>query len=185
LKDLSIEDRLLEIVDMQNEYWSKDFPHLKEMKNEIIEILNVEVEKFEETLKRGERIVRRLIESLKTSGYSVFPKDKLIELYDSNGLPPEIVKDLSSKYSLKVEIPQDFYATVAERHIQSQTATKDEAVRILEEKVKGLPETKKLYYDDRYLKEFEAKALEIIDNKYVVLDATAFYPEGGGQPPDR
>lgn len=40
--------------------------------------------------------------------------------------------------------------------------------------------TRKLYYEDPYMKEFDAKVLEINENK-VVLDKTCFYPFGGGQ----
>ena len=43
--------------------------------------------------------------------------------------------------------------------------------------------TKALYLDDSYLKEFEAKVVKV-DDKYIVLDQTAFYPESGGQPTD-
>jgi len=42
----------------------------------------------------------------------------------------------------------------------------------------------KLYYDNRYLKEFTAEIVDIkeIDNKFhVILDKTAFFPGGGGQ----
>lgn len=41
-----------------------------------------------------------------------------------------------------------------------------------------------LYMDDSYLKEFEAKVASVKDGKYIVLDKTAFYPSGGGQPHD-
>jgi len=48
-------------------------------------------------------------------------------------------------------------------------------------------ETEKLYYHDAYLKEFTATVLSCEQSKggwQVVLDRTAFYPEGGGQPAD-
>ena len=48
-------------------------------------------------------------------------------------------------------------------------------------------ETRKLYYEDAYLQEFTAKVVDCQEKKggfAVELDATAFYPEGGGQPCD-
>ena len=46
-----------------------------------------------------------------------------------------------------------------------------------------------LYLEDAYLKEWEAQVIEISgegekSGKFVVLDQTAFYPNGGGQPYD-
>jgi alanyl-tRNA synthetase len=45
--------KLYDIVDMQVDYWGEDFPHIKEMQNEIVEMLKVEEEKFQDTLVRG------------------------------------------------------------------------------------------------------------------------------------
>ena len=48
--------------------------------------------------------------------------------------------------------------------------------------------TQRLYYDDVYMKEFDAKVLRCEasgSNWKIVLDRCAFYPEGGGQSGDR
>lgn len=48
-------------------------------------------------------------------------------------------------------------------------------------------ETRKLYYEDSHLSDFAARVLscrEVSGGWEVILDATAFYPEGGGQPCD-
>jgi len=44
--------------------------------------------------------------------------------------------------------------------------------------------TRAVYLEDSYLKEFDAAVVSVKDEKYVVLDQTAFYPKGGGQPWD-
>ena len=45
--------------------------------------------------------------------------------------------------------------------------------------------TELLYQTDSYLREFEAAVVDVLpDARSVVLDRTAFYPGGGGQPAD-
>ena len=47
--------------------------------------------------------------------------------------------------------------------------------------------TQKLYYEDQYIKNFTAAVLSCTEGKRgfeVILDKTAFFPEGGGQPGD-
>ena len=41
-----------------------------------------------------------------------------------------------------------------------------------------------IYWNESYCKEFESAVESVKDDKYVVLDKTAFYPVGGGQPHD-
>lgn len=48
-------------------------------------------------------------------------------------------------------------------------------------------EIRKLYYEDCHLRSFSAKVISCTETKNgweIVLDATAFYPEGGGEAPD-
>ena len=180
--------KLYDIVDMQTDYWSKDFPQVKEMHNEIVEMLKVEEEKFKDTLQRGEGMVKRIAVELKTKGTGKLPMDTLTELYDSHGLPPEIVKQAAEKEGVEVELPENFYALIAKRHMQATKPAEEEeenqASKTIEKIVEKMPATEQLYYADPYMKEFDAKVLKIINDKYVVLDRTCFYPEGGGQPAD-
>jgi len=186
LKILGISDRLYDITGMQVDLWSSDYPHLKEMRNEIMEMLKIEEEKFEDTIKRGESLVKRISNELKAKNIQEIPVETLTELYDSHGLPPEIVKETAEKEDLQINAPEDFYALVAQRHMQTSKPTEEKVKpeEWLESQVSQLPETQALYYKDQYMREFEAKVIKVIDKENVVLDQTCFYPEGGGQPAD-
>ena len=189
MRSLNMEPaKLYDIVDLQADYWGKDFPRIKEMQKEIIEMLKVEEEKFVETLKRGEGMVKRIAADLKTKGTGKLPMDILTELYDSHGLPPEIVKQAAEKEGVEVEVPENFYALIANRHMQAPKPVEEEetkAEQTLMKVAEQMPATEQLYYNDVYQKEFDAKVLKIINDTYVVLDKTCLYPEGGGQPTDQ
>ncbi|MDH5450109.1 MAG: alanine--tRNA ligase [Candidatus Bathyarchaeota archaeon] len=187
LRNLTIEDKMFDIVNMQISHWSKDFPHLKEMQDEILEILSVEQDKFKETLKRGRSLINRRLDELWNPTVSVqeeISSEMLVELYDSHGLPPEFVQGIAEDRGFPVRMPENFYMMVAERHVQAPQVQEEEKIKGLEALVSDLPETRMLYYEDSYISEFEAQVLRILKGQYVVLDKTAFYPEGGGQPAD-
>jgi alanyl-tRNA synthetase len=187
LKMLGMSERLYDVVDMQVDFWSKDYPHIKAMRKEILEMLKVEEEKFEDTIKRGEGLIKRIADELKAKHVSRLPEATLSELYDSHGLPPEIVKEAAEAEGVKVEIPENFYALIANKHTQATKPVEEEETKAeatLETAVAKLPPTEQLYYADAYMKEFDAKVLKVINSQYVVLERTYFYPEGGGQPAD-
>ncbi|RMF06323.1 alanine--tRNA ligase [Candidatus Woesearchaeota archaeon] len=169
--DVSLPD----VAEEHARYLKPLFPELTESITEVTEILEVERRKFEATKKKINRVVEQIIKKPIT-------EEKLVELYDSQGISPELVAQEAGKHGIEIKIDESFYKKVAERHEkkEQQTQTKKESrVRIT-----GVPETKALYYDDYKLTEFEGKVLKIID-RYVVLDRTAFYPTSGGQIADR
>jgi alanyl-tRNA synthetase len=185
LRLLGIEDRLGEITEMQISHWGTDFPHLVEMRNEILEALRVEEEKFKKTLERGSEMVKRISADLKAKHQDSIPTETLVQLYDSHGLVPDIVRDEAEKEGMRVDVPGNFFGMVAQKHLSATTKAEDEAEKLLKEKVARFPETTPLYYRDVYQQEFDANVLGIVDGKYLVLDQTCFYSEGGGQVADQ
>ncbi len=138
----------------------------------VREMLELEEERYRKTLSKGKEIVKRLLKKKKT-----LDTDDLILLYDSHGLLPDIVKSVAKEMGVEIQIPENFHALVAKRHEKRETVKKKE------HRVYDYPATRKLYYEDPYMHEFEANVLYSKDGE-VILDATAFYPEGGGQPCD-
>ncbi|MEM3271424.1 MAG: alanine--tRNA ligase-related protein, partial [Metallosphaera sp.] len=109
--------------------------------------------------------------------------EDLIRLYDSHGIPPDLIADELRSKGLKVEIPHNFYSIVAKRHQSAPVKKEWETTKLPLEvvnQVKDLEPTEKVYYQDQYARKFEGKVIKSI-GKYLVLNRTVFYPEGGGQ----
>ncbi|MEM0458246.1 MAG: alanine--tRNA ligase [Thermofilaceae archaeon] len=179
---LRIEKPLAEIVARQIRHWSLDFPEYREIEDEIIDIVSYEEKRFLETLQQGKRTLARLARELKAKGRSELPANLLAELYESHGLPPEIVAEELSTHGLVVNVPVDFYLTLVSKHQEAKRLEERVGVE-LDKLIEGLKPTEKLYYIDPRMLQFDAIVLRSEGNR-VILDRTAFYPEGGGQPHD-
>jgi alanyl-tRNA synthetase len=188
LRQLGIEDRMLEIIDAQVDYWGDDFQQLREMRLEIAEAIKSEESKYIRTLERGADLVKKIAGDLKAKGGKEVPSETLVELYDSHGMVPDIVREVAEPLGVAVNAPGNFYGMVAQRHLSGKHGSDEEAesaaTSSLKNQVDQLPETVRLYYKDPFQKEFQGKVMAVVDNKFVVLDQTCFYPEGGGQPGD-
>ena len=160
---------MTEVARWNAEELEEMFPELLASMDEIEEILEVEKEKYD---KAREKAIEKLEELDERPSL-----EKMIELYESHGVSPEMMEEHG------FEVPEDFYTHVSEE---------DESVTEVEEDfdVEGLEETEKLYYERREpyrqngeVKHFNFKASieAIIEDEWIVLNETMFYPQGGGQ----
>ena len=163
----------IKVAEWHADYLKKLFPELKENLNEVAEILKVEKNKYENTKQKSSQIVERLIKSKEK-----IDNAKLMNLYDSQGISPEIIREAAVKQKMKVIIPDNFYAQVAELHEKKEQ--KHATVKKGKLDLDDVKETEGLYFDDWKKLKFAGKIVKIIDNN-VVLNKTSFYPTSGGQ----
>lgn len=179
LRLLGAEASLAELVDMQIDYWGRDFPQLAENRDYILDATSWEEERFKETISKGEQIVRRMLKKRRE-----ITVEDLVNLYDSHGIPPEIVAELAAKMGVRVPLPHNFYSLVASRHKAPAKIKKAEEKASLPDDIvewaSSFNPTRKVYYEDQYKRVHEARVIGV-KGKYLILDETIFYPTGGGQ----
>ena len=183
LQSMGYQDRLLDLIDIQVDYWGRDFPHLREMRDETLDIIASEIEKFEETIRKGASYVERELKELRSRGVEEVPVDFMVRVYDERGVTPDLTAQVAERLGMRVKVPENFYELVASRHLRAEAKQEDELTKRLEERFRGLPATRKTYYEKPFESRFRARVLDAADG-YVVLDQTLFYPEGGGQVAD-
>jgi len=171
-----------DLLELQARYWVTLYPQILESLSYILDVTRHELSKFNDVLKRAPKIVSKYLRK----GRFGLTMNELIELYDSHGISPDMVQEISNRLGLNISVPEDFFSKVAARH-STAPIKKVKKVALPEDVVReasGLPPTELLFHKDPYLRKFKAKVISVIKSRYVVLDKTAFYPEGGGQAHD-
>lgn len=181
MKDLEMKESLSEIMEIQLDFLTKFYPEIAESQEHIMNIINLEEERYAKTIEKGKKTVKRTIKRLKKEGKSEMPLETLIDLYDAQGMPPETVEELATgDKDFAVNVPDNFFTIVADMHEEEAKTKKDNFIL-------DAPETDLLFYKDFYQKEMDSKVIDIVekeDTLNIILDQTVFYPEGGGQPSD-
>jgi alanyl-tRNA synthetase len=181
MNDLEMDEDLANLIEAQMQVVGTG--NFEQDVDVVREIVENEVARYASTLERGTRIVQKIARNYKAKSTRV-PLQEVITLYDSHGIPPEMVKEVAAGEGAVVEIPDNFYSLIADSHSEAQKeAAAEDPLAAYRERAEALPPTKKLYYELPGEVEFEAIVLDYFDG-LAVLDQTLFYPEGGGQPSD-
>jgi alanyl-tRNA synthetase len=166
--------RLAEFVEKQIYFWEQDYPRLRENREYILKVVDLEEERFRQLIK--EKLGRALNVILKSPTFESFEK-----VYKESGIPPDIIVAEAQKNGKEISVPFDFYSKIAKssssglgKRIESESEARW---------TEGLPPTELLFHQDPYLRTAKAKVLKVYGNE-VVLDRTIFYPTGGGQASD-
>lgn len=177
LRKLGIRLTISDVVDMHLEQLNDMYPELKEFREDIHTILDIESKRFLETKNRIESISNKIKKE-----QNKLEVDDLIRLYESDGVTPDYLVE----EGLISSVPSNFYTKLSELHSSSGLIKKEKNDLNLKEKIDfdSLKKTDLLFYQDPIKFSFDAKIIKILENNYIVLDKTYFYPRGGGQEPD-
>ncbi|MFH1630816.1 MAG: alanine--tRNA ligase [Candidatus Aenigmatarchaeota archaeon] len=161
---------IYDVCKLHAKYLKPMDPRLSDNLGGIDEILKIEKNRFIETRSRAINIITDVISKERNVS-----ANKMAELYESNGITPELVNEVARIKNISISIPSDFYAKISQKHIQEKDKEK-----VLSIDLSDLPETKTIFYDNQNQKDFSATVLRT-DKDWVILDQTAFFAESGGQ----
>ena len=162
------------LVDTLAAHMGGVFPELKQRKDFVKQTLKTEEDAFNRTLDKGILLFEKIVahSAAKISGEDAFL------LYDTYGFPLDLTELMARESGLAVD-KAGFERLMQEQRERAQAAQKKTVIKLSEIETKEPTEFKG--YDAA---EVEAKVLEVVhmDGKAaVVLDASPFYAEMGGQ----
>lgn len=169
------------------------YPELLERKDYILNIIEIEEERFNTTIDQGLTILDNYIYELKESDNHILDGKKAFTLYDTYGFPLDLTKEILGEYNLNVDeegfdIQMDIQREKARssREETNYMGTDDNLINLIDTHIK----TDFVGYDTL---ETSSNILAIIrdnnlvesvgegDEVLIILNKTPFYAESGGQ----
>ncbi len=160
------------------------YPELVRHSQHISRVIKAEEEGFGATLDRGLELFQEVAEKvIKQAGEKISGEDAF-KLYDTYGFPLDLTVLMAREKGLRVD-EEAFRASMASRQEKSRAEGRFAAQSVVAERwasrLNAGEKSEFLGYDRT---EVESKVLGVDENT-LILDATPFYPESGGQVADQ
>lgn len=196
-KLLGIESTFLtKIAQKVIEVSGEAYPELVEKKDYILNVIDIEESRFNETIDKGLNILEGYIDELKNSGSKTLSGEKAFELYDTYGFPLDLTRDVLEEQGYNVD-EESFNKEMQAQRERARSGRVDTSGEAWKEdiyaKLDKSINTSFVGYDN-YTS--DSKVLAILTNNEVVksasegqevsivLDKTPIYAESGGQVAD-
>ncbi len=159
----------------------------------IEQIINLEEEKFNKTLKQGTELFDEEISHLKAQGINQIPGDVIFTLYDTYGFPPELTQEMAEEQNFTLD-KEGFKAAMNEQRERARASSKQKKSALAGDIYTELENENGATKFTGYEKFTDGgKVLALINSDgridtitgpaefEIVLDVTPFYPERGGE----
>ncbi|KAB3537336.1 alanine--tRNA ligase [Alkaliphilus pronyensis] len=184
---------LYKLVDAVIDMFGDAYEELKEKKSYIKKVIEVEEERFQETINQGLEILNGYILDMEKSDEINLSGEKAFKLYDTFGFPLELTKEILQEKGMDLK-EDSFQEEMAKQRSRARSARTDVDTKGWKEDVLASI-NKDLQSNFIGYEETETKTTVIAiikDNKLVeeatseeevivILEDTPFYGEGGGQ----
>jgi len=165
------------------------YPELGAQRAHVERVLRQEEDRFAETLAHGMKLLDEAIDAVPAGG--VIPGDTVFKLYDTYGFPEDLTADVARERGLRVD-HDGFARAMAEQRKRAQSASHFVLDRSKLPSIATPTEFvgyETLATETRVASVFvDGQPVESLDagqHGIVVLEATPFYAESGGQVGDR
>ena len=173
------------------------YPELLERKSFILDVTAREEERFDETLRHGLSLLENEIRTASGASGNQLPGDVAFKLHDTFGFPVDLTSEIAAEAGLEVDTAR-FESLMGEQRALARAARKgDESGVAAHAALAVLEEHGPTHFDGYEHLIGSGHVLAIADGPSsvdrasesheidLVLDATVFYAEGGGQVGDR
>jgi alanyl-tRNA synthetase len=183
------------------------YPELVTRKDLIASVVEQEEIRFRETIDRGLKMLDEEVGRLKNSGGTVISGDAVFKLYDTFGFPMDLTEVIARERDLTIDVGA-YERAMAEQKARSEAFKMDDAVVDIFRKAQdalrdanGGDESAAVRFNGYEAEDGQGKVLFLAhgtdkpsaptqsatkgDKVAVVVDATPFYAESGGQVGDK
>lgn len=173
------------------------YPELIKRQDYIKKIIEIEEDRFQQTIDQGLNILVEFIGELETAQTTVLSGEKAFKLYDTYGFPLDLTKEILEEKKMTVD-EEAFVEEMNAQRDRARSARGDgEDLGWEEDAFSSLPKEVTSEFKGYWLHKIEGKILAMSDEKAliekatagtkirVILDQTVLYAEGGGQVGDK
>jgi alanyl-tRNA synthetase len=173
------------------------YPELREKQQYILKVIQVEEERFNETIDQGLIILKGYIDNIKKAKSKVLDGKSAFRLYDTYGFPLDLTREILEEEGFDVD-EAGFNAEMKDQRERARSAREETNYMGEEDPIYGLlkPDEKTDFVGYHTLN-IRSRVIGLIkdnqrvdsanqgDHVLVILDKTPFYAESGGQIGDR